>query len=123
MEVAREHVTRVDVALARLTVTLRPPRIIMATAGVLVGMRAPRIVAWTTAKLARIVILIAMSDLRLSPVVIAIALVSTVAASTTVVGSIPLVLAGVIIARVEIKHAGLSRTCRPLHSRLNGRAV
>ncbi|MGH9199687.1 MAG: hypothetical protein ACRD2A_00435, partial [Vicinamibacterales bacterium] len=56
IEIAHEHLTRVEVALASITVTLRRARVIMANAGVLISVGTARIIAWTSAKLARIVI-------------------------------------------------------------------
>jgi hypothetical protein len=106
VEVPREGIPRVSIALTMVAVPLRPTRIIVAIAPMLV--RGLPIVARTAAERPRIfVISIARSEVRLPPVVIPIAVVGGTTVPAIRSTSVPLVVARVVITRVKIEHAAL----------------
>jgi hypothetical protein len=115
VDVTREHVTRVYVALACITVALRPPGVVVPIAGVLIGVRASGIASWTAADCPGIVDPVGRSDLRLASVVNAL-IVGGMAASRMLIAE-ALVIARVMIARVEIEHRGLRRSSQPFDSK------
>ena len=55
VDVAREHVARMDIAVAIVTLALRPPRVVIAIAPMILRMRIPRI-SWLAAESPRIVV-------------------------------------------------------------------
>jgi hypothetical protein len=96
VEVPRERIAPLSIALATVTVPLSPTCIITVVAAMVV--RGLSVVSWTTAKCPRIVVIaIARPDVRLPPVVITLAIVGGAAVPAIRGASVPLV-----IARVEI---------------------
>src|SRR3989442_728095 len=95
-----------------LAVPLGPSRVIVALEGVPIGLPVS---AWAAAERPRVAVLaIARLDVSLPPVVITIAFVRAVAASTAGRVDVPLVVAGVVVARVEIHIAPFSLSSQAL---------
>jgi hypothetical protein len=104
IHVARERVSRVGVALTAVAFAFRPTGIVTAVAPVLVSVLS--IAAWTTTERPSVVILtLARSNLRLARVVFPVAVIRTAAAAS--VGPVPLVVARIEVARIEVKHGDL----------------
>ena len=72
VDIVREHVSRIDVALAGVPIPLVPARAISGIVAPLVSGRLPRIAAGPSTKLACVVVLVARTDVRLPRVVISI---------------------------------------------------
>ena len=107
IEVSHEHIARIEVAIAWISVALQPPSIVVAIATVLVGLGASRVGAGTAAKLAGVVIPVARSNLGLPPVAIAVVVVGAAPASTMPVNGDAVVVTGAEVTRVKIQHAAL----------------
>jgi hypothetical protein len=106
MEVPRERITPLSIALTTVTVALSPTRIITIVAAVVVR-GLPVVSCTTTEGPGVVVIAAARSEIGLPAVVIPIAVVGTATVPAILSASVPLVVARVVVARVKIEHADL----------------
>ena len=105
-----ERMARLSLALTTVAVPLRKTCIIMPISPVLVGVFL--VASWTPAEHPGVLgFSIARSEVWLPPVVIAIAVVGGTTVPAVRGASVPLVVARVVVARVEIEHATSGACC------------
>jgi hypothetical protein len=106
VDVPAERVANLAITFTNITVALGPAGIVVAVSAGLIG---PLPVAGTTSERSRrLVIAVARSRSGAAPVVITIAVASAAAGSATRGAGVPVVIARIVVAGVEVKHGGTS---------------
>jgi hypothetical protein len=101
-----ERVPRVSIALATVAVAVGPTGIVIAVSPVLI--RGVPLVPWTAAERPCIIVTsVARPRSVVARVVITIALARVAAASAAWQVGVPLIIAGVVVPRIEVEHAPL----------------
>lgn len=109
-QVACKRVPGLPIGLTTVAIAVRPTRIVVAASPVLIR-PLPFVARTASERPCVIIIAVARARPRLAPVLITIAIARAAAASTARRVWLPLVVARIMVARVEVKHRDLRAVC------------
>jgi hypothetical protein len=106
IDVATECVPRLAIALSFVPIAVGPTRIVVAVTPALIW-PLPFVAGTASERPSVVIVSVARARSRLTPVVIALAVVGTAAPAAARRVAVPLIVARIVVARIEVKHRDL----------------